>query len=103
MPTGDGSRPVIHDNGPDNYEVQLVWGPWRLPRVLGIINNVFACVFTLVMMFFVLWPPATPVTPATMNYSALVSGFVIIVATVYYFVWARKHYAGPVVEIEPLG
>lgn len=52
----------------------------------------------LVVLFFTSWPPATPVTASTMNYSIFVTFFVDVVSTIYYIVWARKSYHGPVVE-----
>ncbi|MCJ1361288.1 hypothetical protein MMC16_000386 [Acarospora aff. strigata] len=79
---------------------RLVWGPWRLPGVLGIINNVFACIYLIVILFFIFWPPVTPTTAKTMNYSSLVTGTVVIFSIAYYFLFAKKEYMGPVVEVE---
>lgn len=78
--------------------IRLSWGPWRIPGILGIINNAFACVWMVVVLFFTSWPPATPVTASTMNYSIFVTFVVAIVSTIYYIIWARKSYHGPVVE-----
>jgi choline transport protein len=79
---------------------ELEWGPWRIPGVWGIMNNAFACVYLTFILFFSFWPPATPVVPSTMNYSSLVTGTVVLFSVVYYFVWAKKDYKGPIVEIE---
>ena len=76
-----------------------MWGPWRIPGIYGIINNAFACVYVTVITFFSLWPPAQPVDAGSMNYSLLVTGVVIVFSLVYYFVWARKVYKGPVIEV----
>ena len=78
----------------------LTWGPWRIPGAFGIFVNAVACVYMVVILFFSFWPPATPVTAATMNFSSLVTGAVVVFGVVYYAVWARKIYTGPVVEIE---
>ncbi|KAK5988393.1 Choline transport-like protein [Cladobotryum mycophilum] len=79
---------------------QLVWGPWHVPGVFGIINNAFACIYLITMLFFSLWPSATPVTPEKMNYSVLVSGTMVIFSIVYYLIWAKKEYQGPIMEVE---
>ncbi|MCJ1261565.1 hypothetical protein MMC22_001430 [Lobaria immixta] len=78
---------------------QLTWGPWRIPGVFGVVVNAFACAYMIVIIFFSFWPPATPTTASTMNYSSLVLGAVMIFSVVYYLVWARRVYKGPIVEI----
>ena len=77
---------------------ELVWGSWHIPGVFGIANNAAACVYLTIVLFFSLWPPATPVNSTTMNYGVLVTGTVAIFSMVYYLVWARKVYQGPIVE-----
>ena len=77
----------------------LTWGPFRLPGALGIVTNSWACVYMIVVLFFSFWPPATPTTAATMNFSVLVTGTVVLFSVVYYWVWARRVYRGPVMEI----
>ncbi|KAL8935475.1 MAG: hypothetical protein Q9216_005403 [Gyalolechia sp. 2 TL-2023] len=78
---------------------QLAWGPFHIPGILGIVINIIGCAFLVIIIFFSFWPPATPVTPSTMNYSVLVTGFVVIFSAAYYSVWAHKAYTGPVVEV----
>ncbi|PVI00908.1 amino acid transporter [Periconia macrospinosa] len=78
----------------------LAWGPWRAPGVFGIANNIFACLWLIFVLFFSFWPTYAAVTPQTMNWSILVTGAAAIFSTVYYLVWARKVYTGPVVEID---
>jgi amino acid transporter len=77
----------------------LEWGPWHLPGMFGIANNVFACAFILIIWFFSLWPPQTPVDAASMNYAPLMTGGIAILATIYYFLRANKVYVGPKIEI----
>lgn len=90
---------------PNNYNApligtdRLVWGPWRIPGVLGIINNAYACGYMLVILVFSLFPPTTPTTLATMNYASLVTGILVLFSVFYYYVWGRKIYTGPVIEI----
>ena len=78
---------------------RLVWGPWRMPEPLGTFVNAFACVYLLVVFFFTFWPPALPVTPATMNYSCVVMGFVAAMSGAYYTFRAHRTYIGPLVEV----
>lgn len=87
-----------HDNGEPN---QLVWGPFHLPGMFGIIVNTFAVVFGLIIFFFSFWPVATPVTAAHMNFSVLMTGSVVLFAIFYYLIWARHTYKGPIVEVTP--
>lgn len=77
---------------------RLVWGPWRLSRVFGIINNLFSCIYLIFILFFSFWPSKRPVTPETMNWAVLVTGVVIIFSTGYYFTRGKKTYNGPIVE-----
>ncbi|MCJ1437379.1 hypothetical protein MMC27_006766 [Xylographa pallens] len=78
----------------------LVWGPWRVPEPFGTVLNAFACMYLAIVFFFSFWPPATPVTPNTMNYSGLVMGFAAIVSGLYYVLIAHKTYTGPVIDID---
>ena len=81
---------------------QLVWGPWRLPGVLGLVNNIYACLYTIFVLFWSFWPPETPATAENMNYSVLMTGTVLIFSLVYYYIWGKRQYAGPLVEREAM-
>ncbi|KAK0513311.1 hypothetical protein JMJ35_004297 [Cladonia borealis] len=82
---------------------ELSWGPWRVPGLLGTLNNAYACVYTVFVMFWSFWPPATPTTPSTMNYAVLMTGATILFSMVYYYVWGKKGYLGPLIEREVRG
>ncbi|KAI1457798.1 putative GABA permease [Annulohypoxylon moriforme] len=82
--------------GPGN----LHWGPWRIPGALGVLNNVFACMYLLLLWFWAFWPPETPVTPQNMNFNVLTFGAVVLFAVAWYIVYGRKVYIGPIVEVE---
>ena len=69
------------------------WGPWHIPGSWGIANNAFACTYLTVIVFFSFWPTERPVTAENMNYA------VVIVSLVYYLVWAKRVYTGPVIEV----
>jgi choline transport protein len=89
-----------NDEPPSTYpkQARLVWGPWRIPGILGIINNAYACTYMIFVIFWSVWPPATPVSASTMNYSIVVTGGVMILSGIWYFVRGRKEYRGPVVD-----
>ena len=59
----------------------------------------WACAYLILIAFFSYWPAVIPVSAATMKYSSLVLGFVAIASMIYYFIWARKTYRGPIVEL----
>jgi choline transport protein len=69
--------------------------------VLGIANNVFCCAYLTFVLFFSFWPTFKEVDAESMNWSILVTGVVAILSTVYYLVWGKHTYTGPVVEVEP--
>ncbi|KAK0099304.1 hypothetical protein ONS96_008534 [Cadophora gregata f. sp. sojae] len=79
---------------------QLTWGPFHIPGMLGIINNAYACLYMVFVIFWSVWPPETPVDAATMNYSVLVTGGVIIFSVVWYWIKGREVYKGPVIDDE---
>ena len=83
----------------ESSESSLVWGPWHISGIFGVINNAYACVYVLYVIFWSVWPPATPVSVGTMNYSIVVTGGVLILSGIWYAVWGRHIYNGPVVEV----
>ena len=89
-------EPSVTKVGPGS----LFWGPWRIPGMFGILNNIFACCYLLLLWFWAFWPPATPVTPASMNYSVLTFGVAVLFAVAWYFVRGKLVYNGPVREVE---
>jgi choline transport protein len=101
-PTGSENideKPTTQAIG-DMPEIQgkLVWGPWHIPGLLGTINNAYACVYMIFVIFWSVWPPATPVKPDTMNYSVVVTGGVMILSVIWYFIRGRKDYNGPIID-----
>jgi amino acid transporter len=98
--TGAIRLPSIEHGNEKVLPGNLIWGPWRIDGILGTANNVFACLYLILVLFFSFWPPATPVeSPDQMNYSVLVTGAVAIFSVVYYYVWAKRDYDGPIVEV----
>lgn len=97
-------RGDIRNPNPDDILVNtvgssLTWGPWRLPGLFGIANNTFSCAYLIFVFFFSFWPATREVTPESMNWAVLVFGAVICFSMLYYVVWARKVYSGPIVEM----
>ena len=80
-------------------DIKLRWGPWHIPGYWGIVNNTFACGYLTVVVFFSFWPTIRPVTAENMNYAVLVTGAIVIFSLVYYHVWAKRVYTGPVIEV----
>ncbi|SPJ85034.1 related to GABA transport protein [Fusarium torulosum] len=77
---------------------ELVWGPFHIKGALGIANNVFAMCYLIVVGFFSFFPPMVDPSVDMMNYSVVVTGGLVIFSVIYYFIWARKEYNGPIVE-----
>jgi choline transport protein len=97
--TGGIVEPIENSTDIANPLEQLTWGPWKIKGVLGIVNNIVACGYLVVIVIFSFFPPSTPVPSlAGMNWSVVMFFGVILLSMVYYFVWARRFYTGPVVE-----
>jgi len=96
-PTESNTTPEVIESFAN---LQLAWGPFHIPGVLGIINNVYACLYMIFVIFWSFWPPVTPVDAESMNYSVVVTSGVIIFSVVWYWVKGRKEYRGPVVDEE---
>ena len=96
--TGGISEPRDDDTITNTVGTGLTWGPWRVRGKLGTANNVFTCAYLFFIFFFSFWPVQSEVTPQSMNWGSLVTVVVIAFSLVYYFVWARKVYKGPVIE-----
>lgn len=80
--------------------LDLAWGPFRVPGILGTINNAYACCYMVFVIFWSLWPSVNHPTAATMNYSIVVTGAVLIFSLAWYLIHARKVYKGPTVDSE---
>lgn len=74
------------------------YGPWRLGR-MGVAVNAFSAVFLILSTFFSFFPPVTPVKPIIlMNWSIVVFGGWVIIGLVWFAIFGRKNYTGPIVE-----
>ncbi|CAF9924971.1 MAG: hypothetical protein HETSPECPRED_005709 [Heterodermia speciosa] len=72
---------------------------WSLGRY-GLAINVASLLFLTPIYFFAFWPPVTPVQPNSMNWAVVMYAGVIVWALVYYFVWGRDSYVGPVAIVK---
>lgn len=78
----------------------LHWGPWRVPEPFGLLNNIFACLYLVLVFFWSFWPTVKDVQPSTMNYNVLIYGVIVIFSMGWYFIHARRYYKGPLVETD---
>jgi amino acid transporter len=65
---------------------------WKLGRYSKLVGSV-ACLWIVVISFLFLWP--TSGNP----YTLLAYAVFLLFLLVYYFVWARSHFKGPVVDV----
>ncbi|CAG7921999.1 unnamed protein product [Penicillium olsonii] len=77
---------------------KLVWGPFRVPGLIGTVINAYAVVYMIIVIFFSFWPPHIAPTVTTMNFSVVGTFGTIILAIAYYLLRARHFYTGPVLE-----
>ncbi|KUL81939.1 hypothetical protein ZTR_10359 [Talaromyces verruculosus] len=98
---------VLPDMGDPPYEPvnnvgrRLVWGPWRIPGILGILINAFSVIYLTIALFWSFWPSFYPVTAENMNYNVLIIGATLLLSVMYYIFHAKKEYTGPIVETVP--
>ena len=98
MDTKSPTSSAASDGAIEVLDAKLIWGPWHLPGWLGIINNAFACCYMTFVIFWSVWPPDYHVTASTMNYSIVITGGVMILSAVWYYVYAKRHYHGPLID-----
>ncbi|KAI1202916.1 amino acid transporter [Nemania serpens] len=77
----------------------LIWGPWKVPEPFGTFNNIFACIYILLIWFWSFWPPIINPSPDLFNWSILVFGVAVSFSVVWYVVQAKHHFKGPIREV----
>ena len=77
---------------------QIPWGPFKLGRA-GVPITILAIAYSLVGTFFSMWPIMVKPTIQSMNYCVLVYGGTLILSLLFWVLYGRKHYTGPVLEI----
>lgn len=93
-----GIQSEVDENIINTAGAKLVWGPFHLKGIPGIVVNVIAIIYMIIAVFFSFWPPTAEVTAATMNYSAVGITGVMLLTVVYYVITARSVYEGPIIE-----
>ncbi|KAJ5239321.1 choline transport protein [Penicillium chermesinum] len=83
-------RGEIMENGPDVPKEIVAWGPFRVKGWLGVANNIFAIVFSVIMMFFGSWPATKHPAPEQVNYSIAIFVGWTLLFVLYYLFWAKK-------------
>lgn len=81
------------------YANELVWRPFHVPGVWGVLLNVFGVGYGIVVFAFSFCPTAVYPDAVYMTWSCLITGTIMLGAVVYYCAVAKKVYQGPVVEI----
>jgi choline transport protein len=85
----------------ESQDRSLTWGPWRLNGTLGTVNNVVACCYLCLLIFFSFWPATAKIeSAASMNWAIVVTAGVAVFSIGYYAAYARKSYTGPLVDPE---
>ncbi len=72
---------------------RVQYGGWTLGK-WGVPTNCFALVYTAYIMVFLVFPAYLPVAGDNFNYALPIFAFVVLVALVLWFAWARKHWPG---------
>ncbi|KAF8487085.1 APC amino acid permease [Russula ochroleuca] len=77
-------------------EVQFKPGPFYLgDGLLGWAVNLNCIVWTLFVSVIFSLPTYLPVTKNTMNYASVITGSVLLLSMIWYFIDGRRHYHGP--------
>lgn len=66
----------------------------------GIFVNCIALLFLTWIWIFCFFPAEVDPTPSGMNWNILINGGVMILAFMYYRIWAKKFYTGPVALVK---
>ena len=74
----------------------IPYGPFKLPRGLGLPINIFAICYAIFIAIFLPWPPVVPVSAVTMNYGGPVMCAVILFALLDWVISGRKRFQVPV-------
>ena len=69
-------------------------GPYQMPHMLGYTVNIISCLYIIVFVVVYCFPYSLPVMAANMNYACLITGFISIIAVLWWFVKGAE-YVGP--------
>ncbi|KAK3329253.1 amino acid/polyamine transporter I [Apodospora peruviana] len=93
-----GLQPYVPGGGGDMLAPsQLSWGPWRVPEPFGTANNIVACLYCILLLFWSFWPGQPNPAPEAANWSIVVYAGVVLLSVIWY-IWRAKHYfQGPMI------
>ena len=74
------------------------WGPFKL-GCFGVPITIISIAYSIVGWFWSFWPPDATVTVETMNWSVTVYVGVIVLSLMYWLLYARHVYTGPIIEL----
>ena len=77
---------------------EIPFGPWSLEK-WGLWVNFAAICYLVIIITFMVFPPYQPVTADNLNYAGPIFGLSLVVSFVFWFVYGRKLYHGPVQEV----
>ncbi|PGH20066.1 hypothetical protein AJ80_03716 [Polytolypa hystricis UAMH7299] len=77
---------------------KVVWGPFRVPGLFGVITNSLACLYLIILLVFSFFPIEQATSAQEMNYSSPILLAALLFSLVWYFVYGRKEYSGPIIE-----
>lgn len=80
------------------YGKPLPHSPFTLGR-WGMPLNLFSIIYGWYLLVYSAMPGVYPVTAENMNWAPVMFAGVLILCLIYYLVWARKIYQGPVVKV----
>ncbi|EAW14374.1 putative choline transport protein [Aspergillus clavatus NRRL 1] len=72
---------------------------FRVPTFVGYVCNVVCVLWAVVITVFFTFPTKFPVTGGNMNYAAVVLVAMLVLGVANWFVYARKHYHGPRLDL----
>ena len=79
-------------------EHEMEYGHFKLGRS-GVPVTIGALIYSLIRTFFSFWPATREVTAVTMNWSVVVFGGVLLYSLLFWVLYGRKVYTGPIIEI----
>jgi hypothetical protein len=72
------------------------YGPFRLGK-FGSFTNMVAICWLMLAIVFSTFPSVQPVTAQNMNYSVVVMGGWLAFGVIFFVLFGRQHYKGPLV------
>lgn len=77
---------------------EMFYGPFQLGRA-GVPIIILSLAYSAIGIFFSFWPASSEVTAMTMNWSVVVFFGVLIFSLLFWVIYGRKVYTGPLLEV----